>query len=279
MPFQRVGDLNLFYRIHDPRNLDGPAVVLLHGLGSCADDWPLQIPALGPRYRLLMVDLRGHGRSDAKPGWPRVSDMAGDVVGLLRSLGEPAAHLVGLSLGGAVALQMALDWQDQVRSMTLVNAFARLQPGVRRTVRGAVRLALLLCGRMDALGRWVARGLFPESEQAELRRVAANRIANNSRSAYLQAVVAAMRFDVRPRLSQVGVPTLVIAGERDDTVPMVAKLSLAGGMPNARIECFPTSGHATPYDAPTAFNRALLDFLSRVDSPRRTSSNASLARG
>jgi 3-oxoadipate enol-lactonase len=238
---------------------------LLHGLGSCGDDWPLQLPALEPRYRVLTLDLPGHGASPLLRGWPSVGFMADEVARLLEALEEPPVHLVGLSLGGAVSLQLAVDHPDRVRSLTAVNAFARLRPHVGGLGRGLVRMALLAFGPMAAMGRWVADGLFPGADQSILRQAAAQRIAANPRRAYLQAIAAVSRFDLRRRLKDIACPTLIVAGERDATVPMRAKVELAEGIPGARLEVIPASGHATPLDAPEAFNNLLLRFLSEVD--------------
>lgn len=248
------------------RARDGAATaVLLHGLGSCADDWGLQLPALTPDRRVLTVDLPGHGPSPALPGWPGVADFARPVAAAL-DLEEPGPlHLVGLSLGGVVALQMALERPDRLRSLTLVNAFARLQPAPGGFGRSLVRLALLAFGPMRLLGAWVARGLFPRPDQAPLRRIAAQRLAANDRRAYLGALAAAARFDVRARLGEIGCPVLVVAGEGDRTVPLACKLELARGVPGARLEVLAGSGHATPLDAAPVFNELVSGFLQAAD--------------
>jgi Predicted hydrolases or acyltransferases (alpha/beta hydrolase superfamily) len=98
MPYIQVNGLRMHYLAQG----HGPAVVLLHGLGSCAEDWSLlQAPALSQWYRVLMPDLRGHGRSDKPPGPYTVYQMADDIAGFLRALGMDSAHIVGLSLGGS----------------------------------------------------------------------------------------------------------------------------------------------------------------------------------
>lgn len=247
------------------RKRKAASVLLLHGLGSSGDDWALQLPALAARYSVLTVDLRGHGDSPASREWPSISDMAADVRRLLRSESVGPVHVVGLSLGAAVALQLALDHPSAVRSLTLVNGFARLRLGRRGAWTGAVRLLLLLLGRMDWLGRWVARTIFPEPDAAALRRQAAARLAANSRAAYLRALWALRSFDVRDRLHEIDIPALVVVGDRDPVVPERAKLELIGGLPYARRVTIEGSGHATPLDAAPSFNQELLAFLRAVD--------------
>ncbi len=265
MPELMLDGGRLRYLEHAAAGAGSPTVVLLHGLGSCGEDWAFQVPALSPGYRILAPDLPGHGGSSLPPGWPTIGDLAGGVAELIERRVEGSAHLVGLSLGGAVALQLAVDRPEQVRSLTAVNAFARLRPAGGGWRRGAHRTALALAGRMDELGRRVAEGLFPEPAQALLRQAAAARIAANPRGNYLRLLAAIARFDLRRRLSDIAVPTLIVAGECDRTVAMAAKLELAGHIPRARLEVVPASGHVTPIDAPEAFNIALLGFLDEVD--------------
>jgi len=92
--------------------------VFLHGLGSCADDWIWQVPAFERDHRLLLVDLPGHYRSPLPAGRLTVDTMADAVGALLARLGEPPAHVVGLSLGGCVGLALALRAPERVRSLT-----------------------------------------------------------------------------------------------------------------------------------------------------------------
>lgn len=245
------------------------AVVLLHGLGSRGRDWALQIEALRPEFPLLTLDLRGHGASPRSEEWPSMSDYAEDVERALASRSLPRAHIVGLSLGAAVGLQLAVQRPDLVRSLTLVNGFARLRMGWQGSLGAAVRLLCLLIGRMDWLGSWVARTLFPEPKQSLLRRQAAAQLAANDRGAYLRAVWALRRFNLVDELSQLHVPTLIVAGRQDPIVPFRAKQELADRIPAAMLEVIGASRHATPLDAPMPFNQILLGFLRAVEDGRR----------
>ena len=265
MPLFEQDGARLHYQMHPSQAQDGSLVTFLHGLGSCGEDWLLQVPVVARRHPILTLDLPGHGRSDALRGRPTTPAMARSVAGLLRELGAAPTHLVGLSLGGAVALQLAADEPRLVRSLIAVNTFARLRMGAGGMGRGLARLALLGMGRMDWLGRWVAAGLFPRTEQEGMRRAAAERLASNPRSAYWRAILAAARFDLRSRLGQIAVPVLIIAGEDDTTVPLAAKVELAASIPSARLEIIPGSGHATPIDAHERFNALLLAFMEQVE--------------
>lgn len=259
----RVDGVSIHYEWRDgPGSAGAAPIVLLHGLGSSCGDWSLQVPVLGARHPLLLVDLRGHGRSSHARGAITIEAMAGDVQALLGRLGAPAAHVVGLSLGGCVALALALRAPERVRSLILVNAFARrASNGARGAARLSARLALLACAPMSVVARHVASGLFPRRDQRELHLAAARALEATPRGVYVRTMLALARFDARRALASVRCPTLVIAGDRDGTVPLHAKRALADGIAGAKLLVVTDSGHATPWDQPDEFNRAVLDFI------------------
>ncbi len=250
----------------------GPPLVLLHGLGSSRNDWLLQLPIFIARFRTIAVDLRGHGGSPRPPGPYRIEHMAADVTRLLRRIDAQPAHVLGISLGGAVAQQVALDYPEMVRSLTLVNTAARFAAGSwRQRLMGAQRLAMVYLGGMDRAAETVAARLFPKPEQTLLRRETVERIRHNDPAAYRATLWAIARFDVRARLGGIVCPTLVVAGDRDTTVPLAAKRLLAERIPHSRLEVVADSGHATPVDQPEAFNRAVVRFLEALDTAAQPS--------
>lgn len=225
----------------------------------------LQTPVFAPRFHVIAPDLRGHGRTDKPQGRVRVSHLASDVIGLLDALQVERAHIVGLSLGGCVAQLLALNAPSRVRSLTLVNTFARLEPASPPHALMLVsRLAVLGVRGLPAQSHFVAARLFPKSEQAPLRKLAAERIAANDVTTYRRLLFAVRAFDVTRRLSEIPCPTLVIAGDRDTTVPMQAKQLLAANVPGARLEVIADSGHATPIDQPERFNQLVLGFIEQL---------------
>jgi pimeloyl-ACP methyl ester carboxylesterase len=170
---------------------------------------------------------------------------------------------VGLSLGACVALRLALTTPRRVRSLTLVNGFARLKPRTPRDVaRLATRLVLLGIAPMRSVAAHVARGLFPRPDQHALYAAALASLATTSRRSYAATLIALARFDARGQVAAIRRPTLIVAGGRDQTVSLAAKAWLAATIPGARLAVVPDSGHATPWDQPQAFNRLLLEFLA-----------------
>jgi pimeloyl-ACP methyl ester carboxylesterase len=160
---------------------------------------------------------------------------------------------------------MALDCPARVRSLTLVNAFARFDlGGPGNALPLLVRMGVLGLLGLPAQAQFVVRRLFPKPEQAPLRKLAAERIAANDPATYRRMMVAIQLFDVTRRLGEITCPALVIAGDRDSTVPLRAKRLLASRIPGARFEMIADSGHATPIDQPEAFNQIVMDFVEPV---------------
>ena len=259
---------------HPPALSQAGDVVLLHGLGSSAEDWLLQAPVLQDRHRAIAVDLPGFGKSRAFPGWPTMADYGRAVAEAMAEAEVEAAHVIGLSLGGAVALQLGLDRPQQVLSLTLVNSFARgrVRPGA--VLRTGWRFVYVLTGRMDRVGGWVAQELFPHPAQEDLRRIAAARLGRSRRRPYLQAGQAIARFDVRRRLGEITCPTLIVAGEEDNLVPLSAKEEMARSIPGARLVRLSDSGHASPIDDAQTFNRIVEAFLEEVEGGRDSTSSS-----
>lgn len=258
MPLLRANAAELFYTEQG----DGPPVILLHGLGSCGDDWLFQTPVLARHFRVLMLNLRGHRPSAPIRGPITIFTLAADVAAFMSALGLNAAHIVGLSLGGLVGQQLAIDFGARVQRLVLCNTFARLRP---RSMQDAYtlgrRLAVSTLLPLDLNARVVAADLFPKPDQAPLRQAVLDRIGQNDRASYRYLVRAIARFDTRAQLARVRVPTLVITGERDRVVPRGCQQQLVRGLPQVQWRIVPDSGHATPIDQPEEFNRLVLEFL------------------
>lgn len=264
MPFAPVNNINLRYEVTG----GGPAVVFLHGLGSSADDWALQVPEFAKQFRVVTLDMRGHGASKARGGYS-IEQMADDVAKLLRQLGLPPAHIIGLSMGGCVAIALGIHHAESVRSLALVNTFARYQPppgGARRTLR---RLWLLLVAPVSEMAKFVASGLFPRPEQRPLYQAAVASLSRNPKPAYWAALNAIRKFDARAELHRINRPTLVVMGERDLTVPSAAGDFLRRNIPDAQQLTLLDSGHASPMDQHEAFNSAVRSFIQKAGGSKQ----------
>jgi pimeloyl-ACP methyl ester carboxylesterase len=247
--------------IHYERLGSGSPVLLLHGLGSCGRDWERQIAPLAERYAVLSVDLRGHGASGKPPGPYSIAMLAADVVHVLEALGPGPTHVVGISMGGMVGLQLAVDAPALVSSLVVINSAPEVIPRTarERLAIGARFAALRLLG-LPWLGGRIAALNFPAAEQRAERLALAARIAANDPAAYRASMKAIVGWSVADRLGSIACPVLVVSGDQDYT-PVTAKERYAARIPGARVAVIARSRHVTPLDQPAELNRVLLEFL------------------
>lgn len=243
----------------------GTPVLLIHGLGSSTLDWEFQIPVLSAHYRVLALDVRGHGRSDKPRERYRMVDFADDVAALIEHLQLPPVHLVGISMGGMIGFQLGVDQPNLLRSLTIVNSAPEVKAhnlGERLEIAKRWLLARLL--PLETLAKALGKLLFPRPEQAELRHKVEQRWPRNDKRAYLASLDAIIGWGVRERLQRITCPTLVISADRDYT-PIEHKQAYVTELPDARLQVIDNSRHATPLDQPQRFNTVLLDFFGEVD--------------
>ena len=258
MSFARLNDLNLHYQQHGR----GEALVLLHGLGSSSYDWEFQVPAFSKYYRVIAPCLRGFGDSDKPAGPYSISQYARDVIGLLDHLGIARCHVLGFSMGGAVAFQMAVDQPERLHSLIVVNS----QPSFeldhwRKHLMVITRIGMASVLGMERMTRYVAKRLFPLPDQQHLRDRMMERHAKNQKASYLAALQALAGWSVKDRIHQLYVPTLIVAGEHDYS-PLTEKQTYVSLIPRARLAVIRGTRHGTLFEKPDEVNRVVLDFLS-----------------
>jgi 3-oxoadipate enol-lactonase len=247
----------------DPNPAGHPAVLLLHGLGADAASWTLQLPALtGAGFRPIATDTPGFGQSpfDGR-GW-NIRRMAADMASLLEELQTGPAHVVGLSMGGTIAQQFALDHPHLTRRLVLVSTFTILRPD---TLSGwfyfLQRFILVNTLGLPAQAKMVARRIFPGADQAALRDVLSKTISCADPRAYRKAMASLGLFNSVKRLGEIKIPTLVVTGADDTTVTPARQRLLVEGIPAARQVIIPDAGHAVPVDQAERFNQEMLAFL------------------
>ncbi|MDR2306876.1 MAG: alpha/beta hydrolase [Paucimonas sp.] len=252
--------------LHYEEHGQGEPLVLLHGLGSSSQDWELQVAEFSRHYRVILMDIRGHGQSSRPRRGYQIKTFSEDLLALLRHLGCGPVHFVGLSMGGMVGFQFAVEHPDWLRSLCIVNS----APEVKRRSRSdwlwwLKRWGLARLLSVETVGKGLAARLFPKPQQAELRRKMAERWARNDKRAYLKSFAAIVDWGVQERIGQIHCPTLVIAAEHDYT-PVQLKERYVALMPNARLAVIADSRHATPLDQPEVFNQTLLPFLAAAST-------------
>lgn len=265
MPYCRADDVRLYYENEGT----GSPLLFVHGLGSSTRDWHEQAGPFAEHYRVLRIDLRGHGRSDRPEGPYYMATFAREVAVALQRLDAVPAHVVGLSMGGMVALQLAADAPRLVRSLVVVNGAADMRLRTWRDVWFYLsrRTAVQVLG-MRRVGRIIADRLFVKPEQEALRREFVRRWAENDKQGYLWSVDAIMGWSIVDRLPSITAPTLLVSSEHDYT-PVSEKNRIAAVMPRADLAVVEGARHALPVEKPDAFNALLRDFLARVDREGR----------
>jgi 3-oxoadipate enol-lactonase len=260
--FQLSNDLTIHYE--DFHHTGSPTVLLLHGLGVTGESWGLQLPAFQEAgFRILTPDVSGFGKSTCRRGGVTIRQLAGDMVDLLRYLSVANTAIVGISMGGTLALQIALDNPDLVSRLVLINTFSCLRPRQIKTwCYFAARFILAHAIGVHRQAQAVAYHLFPDPKDEALRQIFISQISEADPSGYRAAMRALARFNVSARLNEVTIPTLVITGGNDTTVPLDVQGILANNIPGARHTTIPGAGHAVTVEQPDQVNRLLIDFIT-----------------
>ncbi|MFB2863294.1 alpha/beta fold hydrolase [Aeromonas sp. MdU4] len=239
---------------------EGPLLLLLHGLGSSSLDWQAQLERFSEHYRVVALDLRGHGQS-MQEGPFDVATLAADVVRWLDEQPEPA-WVVGLSLGAMVALELALQLPHKVQGLVLVNGFSEfLLETAKEQERYAQRLKWLRWFGMRPLAWWLGRELFPGSDLAQVRHTFRLRfVRNNKKKVYKALLEALPGWSVRARLGQIWQPVAIISTSHD-YLPLAKRVEQFASLPNATIHT-PNGHHAWPAEDPSGFNHLLQRILA-----------------
>ena len=261
-----VGGRRLAYEELSPPAPEG-TVLLLCGIGAKRQGWYKQFPVLGRRFRTVMLDYRVVGDSDAATGPYGIADVADDVAGLADELGIERASPVGISMGGFIALELALRRPELVDKLILVVTSAGgpthvstspeimrlLMPGDEQHESGAG--ARRVCAAVAAPG-------FADRHPEEIDAfVEIARHRPMSRDAYLRQLQACRGHDVSDRLGAIRAPTLVLHGDVDPLVPVENGRLLAERIPGARLVVYRDTGHIPEVERADAFNRDVIAFL------------------
>lgn len=246
----------------DENSSSPEAVLLLHGLGANSSSWLMQTPVLhAAGFRIIAVDAPGFGQSTYSGG-ASIDRFSGPIAALVDRLQIQRLNVVGISMGGTLALQLALDHPRWVSRLVLANTFAHLDISSPRLLPYfLLRFILVHTLGLPTQAKSVAKRIFPYPEQELLRQGLINQVIQANSRAYRAAMRALARFDVRSRLGEIPCPTLVITGDRDTTVPLESQRQLAEGITGARQVIISQAGHGVTVEKPGAFNQVLVEFL------------------
>ena len=257
MPAVNVNGVNISYVDEG----QGEPILFLHGLGISRRDWSSQIEHFRNNFRVLAPDFRGHGESEKPDADYSIALHSADMVGLMSALKLESAHVVGLSMGGMVAFQLAVDAPSLLRSMTIVNSGPALPNDTFAAKKMLwMRLILIHLFGMKRFGRKVAENMFASDGRNDLVDALANQIASNPKKIYLRNLKSLFGWGVLPQLALIETPTLMLAGDKDYS-PVAIKQAIVDAMQNAQLSVVKNSGHGTPIEKPEETNKAIEIFI------------------
>jgi 3-oxoadipate enol-lactonase len=242
----------------------GPAVVLIHGHPFSRSMWAPQLDALSHGYRVIAPDLRGYGASPVTPGTVTMSQLAADVASLLDRLGVSRAAVTGLSMGGLVAMELAIADPARWWALGLVATTAEPVTGAER----ADRLARAEQAERDGirpLAEAMAARLFgPDVDPAVAARVLAMMLATDPRGAAAALRGRAERPDYRPLLRELDLPAFIGTGDHDVFSTAGITDELTGCLRRSHRVTLAGAGHLPNLELPDRFNAELLGFLGQA---------------
>lgn len=267
VPTIDVAGVNVHFDEFGPR--DGLPIVLIHGLGIPATLWHRQVPAFSTHHRVIVLDNRGSGRSDQPDEGYSVARMAEDVVELLHHLDVDRAVVLGLSLGGLIAQQLALTYPERIIGLILASTHAG-GPKYLEATGDLWRERLNVADRtlreiyLDAL-EWGATDDFMANNPEEVEHFVRARLELPQSPAGFQGqFMAGAAFDSREQLPAISAPTVVIHGRHDEIVPLSFGEFIADRIPEAQLHVIEDAGHLPFVERPDTFNEIVLQFLADV---------------
>jgi len=277
MPTARVGALDVYYEQHGK----GDPLLLIMGLAADSTAWMFQLPAFAEHYRTIVFDNRGVGRSSKPSGPYTIHEMADDAARLLDTLDVARAHVVGVSMGGMIAQELALRHPTRVRGLVLActypepdaeierqREFSLSQFGGSVTTTGEMQVDVSAIDPLAFFQHLLPRVFnqsYIDQDLPKLLQVFSGALQYGfSMEAILGQVAATMGHRTTDRLGHIAAPTLVITGDADLLIPPANSDILARHIPGARLVKVPGGSHGFNFETPELFNRAVLDFLASV---------------
>ena len=264
MPRARVGELGLFYELDGA----GDPLLLLMGLGGEHRAWDFARKDLARRHRLVLLDNRDAGASDEARAPYAIGDMATDALAIMDHLGIERFHVLGASMGGAIAQQVALQAPTRVASLVLASTWGRSDAFLRAILDSWRRMSERFAPEelFAAQAPWVFTARFLEAPPPEFVAFQAQwrtRGFLKSVAAYQRQVEACLAHDTLGLLPLLRTPTVVLVGEDDILTPPRYARAIAAALNRAEVVLVPGSGHACFLESPKAFAERAVRFLAK----------------
>jgi 3-oxoadipate enol-lactonase len=277
MSSAQINGIEMYYEEHG----HGDPLLLIMGLAADSVAWMFQLPAFSEHYRTIVFDNRGVGRTSKPAGPYSIAQMADDAAGLLDAAGIQRAHVVGVSMGGMIAQELALRHPQRLRGLVLGCTYAKPDAGVEQQMesslaffggsRGADGQIHVDLSKVDPMSFFqhllptVFNAQFIMAELPKLMQVFSGALQYGfSMDAILAQVAATQGHNTLDRLAQIKAPTLVITGDSDLLIPPTNSDTLAAKIPGATLVKLPGGSHGFNFETPDVFNREVLGFLGSV---------------
>ena len=246
----------LHYFLHEGGSTRRPPLVLIHGAGGDHLSWPPEVRRL-PDQRVITLDLPGHGKTDG-PGCQSIEDYARRVVKVLDGCGFSRAVFTGHSMGGAIALELALDYPDRVAGMVLIStgAWLPIPPSVIENAANQSTL-LLAVQRLQELS-------FGSQTSPALSEISLKRLTEIRQPLLLGDLVACDRFNMTGRLGAIRSPALVVCGTEDKLTPLRFSEFLSSQIPGAALQTVQGAGHMLMLEQPDRLAKLVRVFLETI---------------
>ncbi|MFQ5814498.1 MAG: alpha/beta fold hydrolase [Anaerolineae bacterium] len=262
MPTTRANGIELYYELHGQPG--GDAVVLIGGLAGDCRAWAPQLPALTQEYSVLAFDNRGTGRSEAPPGPYTTELFARDTAALMEAVDIQRAHIIGRSMGGAIAQQLAIHFPQRCRTITIAASFGKMDPYGARILenwRGVVQRL----GWREAARHQVLFFFPPDffNSHPEVIAQAEEALDQKDRppDAYVASSIACTEHDTLAELHRIACPALVLAGGEDTLCSVECSRQLAELIPQAELVVFEGTSHFFLLQKPEESLEVILGFL------------------
>jgi pimeloyl-ACP methyl ester carboxylesterase len=259
MPSVDAGGAEIYYETTG----DGDPLVMIMGLGADSRGWAIQQSVLAENHRLVLIDNRGIGKSSIPPAPYTTKQMALDTLAVMDDAGVEHAHILGVSLGGAIAQELVLAAPERVRSLALGSTWPG--PSEWRSRIRRVQLGILESEGVEALVRFRALFIFSPAfltAAPAMMNIIEKTMAETPLEGYLYQLDAAETHDARARLGVITSPTLVLTGKRDILVPPELSQEVSRLIPGAELDVFETA-HAIQLEEAQRFNETVLAFFAR----------------
>jgi pimeloyl-ACP methyl ester carboxylesterase len=264
MPKIKANGINIYYEIHGR----GDPLVLIMGLRRNAEWWYCQIPALSEHFQVLVFDNRGAGRSDQPEEEYSISLFADDTAALMKSLGLSSAHVLGISMGGYIGQELAIDYPEMVRRLIL----GCTGPGGSQAVlMSPERLTKFIANKglspedilLKDMDIYFSEGFIQERPEKIKEFVEISMRYYQPPESFLRQFAACQKHDTFERLQRIAQPTLIMTGDDDPLVPPGNSRILKEMIPQSLLEFFPAGRHCFFMEFASKFNQRVIDFLKK----------------